>query len=289
VSSDTVLGDWGNSRLRLWRMEGGAVTERREGPGRFRGRDPKAVLEALLGGWKAERVILCGMAGARNGLREAPYVRCPAALSDWSEQAAERVYKGYTLTIAPGMADGEGPDVMRGEEAQVFGAMALHPALLEGQHRLLLPGTHSKWVELEDGRIVRFQTYITGELFELLNNSSLFAVAPGDAEPNEAGFAAGLARAAREGELTGALFEARSGQLIGGESPAWARGFVSGLLIGAEVRSRARDVGESFVIIGDRRLTALYRTALSHFGASASVLAGETCAIAGLRLLDAHD
>ena len=283
-----VLGDWGNSRLRLWLMRGGAVVERREASGMARASDPRAALEALLDGWPARRVILCGMAGARNGLHEAPYLRCPANLADWLEQAAELALNGRTLTIAPGIADRERPDVMRGEEAQVFGALAIDPALCAGRQQFLLPGTHSKWVEVSNGRIVRFQTHMTGELFELLSHSSLFAVAPDDTRTDEKGFAAGLARSAEERDLGGALFEARAAQLIAGKSPAWGRGFVSGLLIGAEVRAHARSGLDGVVLIGDPRLTALYSKALAGMAANAAVLDSEACAIAGLRLLNAN-
>jgi 2-dehydro-3-deoxygalactonokinase len=289
VSPGVVLGDWGNSRLRLWRMEGGALAERREAPGMSIVADARAALASGLDGWEATRVILCGMAGARNGLREAPYLRCPAGLADWSRQAAELAFESRTLTIAAGMADSGRPDVMRGEETQVFGAMALDPALSAGEHLFLLPGTHSKWVEVRDGRITRFQTHMTGELFELLSRSTLFSLAASDAANDGDGFVAGLERATEEGELTATLFEARAGQLVAGESPAWARGFVSGLLIGTEVRARMHSRPRAVVMIGEAGLTARYGEALAFHGVNASVLDGEACAVAGLRLLDADD
>jgi 2-dehydro-3-deoxygalactonokinase len=289
VNPGVVLGDWGSSRLRLWRMQGAAVAERREAAGSSGAGDPRAALDVLLDGWDAPRVTLCGMAGARNGLHEAPYLRCPATLADWSAQAAELALDGRTLTIAPGIADSERPDVMRGEETQVFGAMALDPVLCAGRRQFLLPGTHSKWVEVSDGRIVGFQTHMTGELFELLSHSSLFTVAPDDTRTDEEGFAAGLARSAEERDLGAALFEARAAQLTAGKSPAWARGFVSGLLIGTEVRAHAESELEGVVVIGDARLTALYGKALASLGANAAVLDCEACAIAGLRLLNADD
>jgi 2-dehydro-3-deoxygalactonokinase len=268
-------------------MHGSAVAERREASGMVCARDPRAALGALLDGWDAERVKLCGMAGARNGLRETPYVPCPASLFDWAEQAVRTGLGDRTLTIAPGIADRVRPDVMRGEETQVFGAMALESGLSAGRHLFVLPGTHSKWIDVVDGRIVGFQTHMTGELFELLNHSSLFTVAPDDAETDEEGFTAGLARSAKGSDLSGALFEARAGQLVVGRSFAWARAFVSGLLIGAEVEAHARPEPDAVVMIGDPGLTALYGEALTRFELDAAVLDGDACAIAGLRLLDA--
>jgi 2-dehydro-3-deoxygalactonokinase len=269
-------------------MQGGAVAERREAPAPFTARDPSALLESLLAGWNAVRVTLCGMAGARTGLRETTYVRCPAGPAAWRGQALEFACEDRTLRIAPGIAADEPFDVMRGEETQVFGAITLHPSISAGAHLLLLPGTHSKWVELDEGRIVRFRTYMTGELFDLLGRSTLFVVGTADAEPDSEGFAAGLARAAEQRGLTGALFEARAAQLLAGRSSSWARGFVSGLLIGAEIVVRS-PLPKEVIVIGDARLTARYGDALAHFGVSATALDGETCAIAGLRLLDAED
>jgi 2-dehydro-3-deoxygalactonokinase len=288
VNAGAVLGDWGNSRLRLWRMQGGAIAERREAPASVAAGEPSAILESLLAGWNAVRVTLCGMAGARNGLRETSYVRCPAGPAAWRGQAVEFDCEERTLRIAPGIAADEPFDVMRGEETQVFGAMTLHPSLSSGAHLLLLPGTHSKWVELDEGRIVRFQTYMTGELFELLGQSTLFMVGTADAEPDSDGFAAGLARAAEQPGLTRALFEARAAQLLAGRTSSWARAFVSGLLIGAEILARS-SLPKEVVVIGDPRLTASYGEALAHFGVGAATLDGEACAIAGLRLFDADD
>ena len=83
------MGDWGNTRLRLWRLERGSVAERREGPGIAHVRDPAAALTAALGDWEGTATVLCGMAGARNGLREAPYVSCPADAAVWASHALE--------------------------------------------------------------------------------------------------------------------------------------------------------------------------------------------------------
>jgi 2-dehydro-3-deoxygalactonokinase len=287
VSAGVVIGDWGSTRLRVWRLERGEVAERREGPGMLACGDPTAALASTIGDWGAERVILSGMAGARVGLCEAPYIPCPASSAQWKAMTQDSTLAGSKQRIAAGLScrDASGrPEVMRGEETQVFGAIALDPSLADGVHVVLLPGTHSKWVWLEGGAIARFRTCVTGELFALLGGSSLLAAggAGGD-DDEEAGFAAGLRRADEGGPLP-ALFEARAAQLRDGRSRSWACGFVSGLLIGAEVAEMA--VPGAVLAIGDAALVARYGKALAGRGVAMRAMDGEACAIAGLRLLD---
>jgi 2-dehydro-3-deoxygalactonokinase len=285
VSGSRVIGDWGGTRLRLWRLEDGEVAERREGPGILTGGDPGETLAAILGDWPADRIVLCGMAGARGGLHEMPYLPCPVSADQWRAQGKAHEFAGSRLRIAAGLScrDASGrPDVMRGEETQIIGAMALEPELATGTHLVLLPGTHSKWVRLDDGAIVGFRTCPTGELFALLGRSSLFPEGEAAGNDNE-GFAAGLQRADERGLLS-TLFEARAAQLVDGRSGNWAQGFLSGLLIGAEIVEMAPE--GTVLVIGDAGLTARYGEALARRGVPMRAMDGEACAIAGLRLID---
>lgn len=288
-----VLGDWGTTRLRLFRVENGAVVDRIEGAGAL-AINPAQTLRGALAGWlrdaKPDFIHLCGMAGARTGLREAPYVNCPADVADWRRSALNFDFDSVATKIAPGVGytDSDGrPDMMRGEETQIFGALRLSEDLCDGAHMLVLPGTHSKWVRLEGGRIVAIQTFITGELFALLRQSSLLAGAASDST-EEFGFAAGLARA-KTSSGAGALFEARAAQLRAGRSGGWAHGFVSGVLIGEEIAA-ARCLAptlDRIVLIGAPSLAARYASALD--GVNVRRLDGDACALAGLELLNADD
>ena len=300
MSGDLVIGDWGNTQLRLWRIADGAVAERCDGPGMAGLTDPAGALRSAIAAWSPARVVLCGMAGARNGLHEVPYVDLnevpsvePACdVARWQAHAVEIEFDGTPVTIAAGLSrpDDHGPgDVMRGEETQVFGLLAREPAMATGYHLMLLPGTHSKWVGIARGHITIFQTHMTGELFGLLGNSTLFSVNPGGADDEEAGFAAGLSRSADDCAPTATLFEARAAQLRQGKSSGWDRGFVSGLLIGWETRWHAGPRIGRVTIIGEPGLSTLYAKALAHWGVDSACRDGEECAIAGLRLLDAHD
>lgn len=299
MSEFLVFGDWGTSRLRLFLMDGADELARIDGPGiGALSASPAETLLQALASWRAERrldhVFLCGMAGSRTGLVEAPYVECPADAAAWAARAVEIQFEDLRISVAPGLAGvapNGAPDVMRGEEAQIFGALALRPELAAGEHWLVLPGTHSKWCRLRDGQVEGMHTFFTGELFALLsqNSSLLMGARDGDAPDEEAvGFGHGLARAA-EGRPLGALFEARGAQLRAGRSGAWARGYLSALLIGSEIGealqgSKARAV----VVIGAAALAKRYATALTAAGVSSQTLSGDACALSGLQLFAAR-
>lgn len=301
--SSIVLGDWGTSRLRLFLWRCGGIQERCEGAGIGALRVPALEsLHASLVPWRHEhtigRIYLCGMAGSRNGILEVPYASTPLTASEWVSRAGVLTSRGLTITVAAGVAGSNvlgAPDVMRGEETQVFGAVRLEPALGNGRQVLLLPGTHSKWVQLEQGKLTGFTTFITGELFALLREHSMLlraaradpASAPATAQESD-GFAAGIERArAADGALSALLFEARAAQLTLGRSASWAAGFLSGVLLGSEIAAALRALPEAHrpCIIGEPGLTARYRHALALHGVAAVELDGNQCALTGLQWL----
>ncbi len=285
-----VLGDWGTTRLRLFRMTDGAVTERLEGPGiGDLQASPVRVLMDRLAIWQADGPVgdmtLCGMAGARGGLMEAIYVDCPAGIADWRGHQTCAMIDGVRIAVLPGLRHRGGtgvPDVMRGEETQIFGALALDPDLMAGEHRFLLPGTHSKWVDVRDGHTHMFRTVPTGELYALLiGQSTLTGKGGGGKGDFDQGFARGLARA--DEPMMSALFEARAGRLLDDRSQDWARGYLSGLLISGEiVTNMKRDV--DVVLIGDPALCALYVRALDTAGCGHRTIDGDAAVLAGLQL-----
>ena len=298
MSDLVVFGDWGTSRLRLSLFDGDTKLAETDGPGigALTASPADALLQALAP-WRAEhdlkRVVLCGMAGSRSGVIEAPYADCPADAAAWLAQAAELALDGLDIRIAPGLAGtapSGAPDVMRGEEAQIFGAMALQPELAQGERWFVLPGTHSKWAHVRDGRVLGFQTFLTGELFALLTERSSLLMGADRAEnpaDSAQGFDEGLARA-REERPIGALFEARSAQLRAGRSGAWAQGYLSGLLVGSEVAEAVGSSGASAVtVIGAASLVERYGAALAAASLTHDALSGEACVLAGLRLFAA--
>jgi len=287
-----IVGDWGTSRMRLFRIVAGTVVDRIDGPGiGTLDTSPADALLRAMAPWRSQHppthVVLCGMAGARSGLVEAPYADCPVDAGAWAGHAERLLLDGIRIAVAAGLActraDGT-PDVMRGEETQIFGALHRLPALAQGRRVLALPGTHSKWATLEDGAVREFHTLPSGELYALLRDHSTLARVGDDPSGEATGFEAGLAGARAGRGLLGSLFQARSAQLRAGHTRGWALGYLSGLIIGCEVEEmlgRHPDSG-LIVLIGDPTLTARYRRALDARGIAVELHDGDACALAGL-------
>jgi 2-dehydro-3-deoxygalactonokinase len=291
-----LWGDWGTTRLRLFRVAEGNIVDRADGPGIGQlSVSPQHALSSLLEQWEShghpERIVLSGMAGSRTGLCEAPYLPCPVTLAEWTAATAVTDLWGIPVHIGAGVRL-ESQDVMRGEEAQIFGALALNPHLARGGQCFVLPGTHSKWVQVSNGTIRSLRTYPTGELFGLLRqHSTLFQTASegrSDAAAENEGWEEGLDVAKRADQFLGSLFRARTAQLLERRSPDWAAGFLSGLLIGNEVGEahRSGSAAADTYVIGETKLAARYRAALAAFGQTVASLDSEACTLAGLEVLD---
>lgn len=270
--------DWGTTRLRAMLFDGdGAVHETRSSDWGIRQLPEggfEAALASICAGWPNAPVLAAGMVGSRQGWREVGYVDTPADIDALVAGIVDvRSADGRHVGIIPGVRDAANADVMRGEETQVIGAMALRPEL-NGESRLLLPGTHSKWIEVRGGRIVRLATMMTGELYALLRQHSILGAGmpPGAGETlNVAAFDAGV-RAARDSAAAGALtrlFSARALMLAGELAPDAVPDYLSGLLIGEELRAGvAAGWWHSEVtplLAGDEALCARYRHAMTSF------------------------
>jgi 2-dehydro-3-deoxygalactonokinase len=280
--------DWGTSSFRafLADVEGRALEARADGQGALslKPGEHEAYLAGRLAGWPQLPVLACGMVGAKQGWREAPYVACPAGLAEIAAAmlAVPTAFGG--VRIVPGMSarDRAGaPDVMRGEETQLLGALAAG----FGDGVYVLPGTHSKWARIADGRILGFETFMTGEVFAVLKSHSVLGRMMAEALPGE-GFARGVEAAKgldRPGDLLHAIFAARSFGLFE-RLPADQLGeYLSGLLIGAEIVAGAAGVAKA-TAIGSAGLCARYAEAGARLGVEI-VAAPETCALLGLNAL----
>jgi 2-dehydro-3-deoxygalactonokinase len=301
-----VGADWGSTNLRLFLVddEGRVVSRRTSDAGASvltgGAASFEQALATLAGDWLRERpdlpVVACGMVGSAHGWREAPYAPCPARVDDLASRAIAVAGPGSRgVHLIPGLRHvpaGGAPDVMRGEETQVIGALREQAGLAAGS-TLVLPGTHSKWVRVEGGAITGFATHMTGELYALLRRHSVLArlmpAAIGDGlfrlEPFLAGVrAAGAPRAGALGHL---LFSVRTlglgGQLASEDAPD----YLSGLLIGSEVAAGLRERalrGEQdapLALVGDPALCERYRCALLQLGGPVPLVLDDT-APAGL-------
>lgn len=279
--------DWGTSSLRAWLLgPGGVVLESTRAPlgmMQVEGRAFAAAFDTVAGDWRARAphlpALASGMIGAAQGWVEAAYIDCPAGAPDLGRHLV--AVPERAMFIAPGVVQRAPANVMRGEETQVFGALALRPDLADA--RLLLPGTHSKWVTLAQGRITGFDTWMTGELFAVLKAHSILGRFAGETVSPEvaaAAFRDGVLAAREAGRASGLYFSARARVLAGDLAPGAALDYLSGLLIGEEIAAALRP-GDRPVLIGDPALCARYRTALGHFGAAVAAEIPEA-AVTGL-------
>lgn len=285
-----VVVDWGTSSFRGWLMSDGvALAESRGGEGMLHcagGAGFAPVLRdhlAKLGAPEAAPVLICGMAGARQGWVEAPYLKTPTRL-DTLHEGAVRVDAPGDIRVLPGIAQAraDAPDVMRGEETQLLGVTEPDFTGL-----VCIPGTHSKWVRIEDGRIVAFSTYMTGELFSVIAQHSilLHAVEAGASPADGQAFRDGLATAlAAPTALTASLFRLRAAQLLGFEQRADGAARLSGLLIGTEIADAQRQHGSlpSVRLIAAGALGQLYESALGVRGLDVTTVDAEQASRRGL-------
>lgn len=267
--------DWGTSSFRARRIDGrGHVIEtRRTADGILSVKDGafEDRLRANIGDWLDPAVpcLASGMITSRQGWVETPYVSCPAShAAIVGRIVRHRLSDGVEIAFVPGVRQREGIcDVMRGEETQILGVMdeglAVHP------------GTHAKWAQVKGGAIMRFATFMTGELFAvLLEHSILGRLAEGrgdDAQAFERGVAAG-ARAAAIGSLTHELFGARALALAGELAPTAVGSYLSGLLIGCEIAaapSTLRIGDETPIVFGGAALVEQYLAAFAALGRKA--------------------
>ncbi|RAK52832.1 2-dehydro-3-deoxygalactonokinase [Phenylobacterium deserti] len=295
AEAELLACDWGTTNLRAWTLDGeGRVVE----SGEFRGLG----VSNLKPGEAAERfrnevqphlraqglpAVLCGMVGSNLGWTIAPYVDCAAGLEDLAKQLVPVEADAPWARIVPGMRSTGltgSSDVMRGEETQLFGWLARHPERARGRQVVCHPGTHAKWMVVEDGKLAQFVTAMTGELFAVLSKHS---VLKGEGRADDAAaFLEGVAAAGEGDGLAARLFTARARVVGGGKPVESTPSYLSGLLIGAEVAAMPRLLGlrpgEPLVLLGDEMLCSHYSRALEARGVASETFDGEEAAVAGL-------
>ena len=281
-----AAADWGSTARRVYVLDADGRIVREE-------EDEAGTLTIPAGQFAAEvealrlrigplPLVLAGMVGSNRGWMEAPYVPCPATLPDiarnllWAEPGRTAIVPGVSL-IEDGRAD-----IMRGEEVQVFGALALHPT--QGRALICHPGTHTKWIEVERGAIVRFQTVMTGELFAMFRKHSILSDMLAGPTAPDAAFRRGVARGFGGEAMSAELFQIRAAVLLGlmerGDAPSYA----SGLLIGCDLRTglAAAQPGDEIWVLGRGSLTSLYAAAIEQCGYHTREMDGAAAFVAGM-------
>jgi 2-dehydro-3-deoxygalactonokinase len=285
---DWIAVDWGTSNLRAWAMgaEGPLHhAESADGMGKLTRDQFEPALLRLIAPWLADvttPVVACGMVGARQGWLEATYraVPCPPiAPGDLSPVQTDDTR--VRVMIVPGLQQPSPADVMRGEETQIAGALALMP---DFDGVLCLPGTHSKWAHVSAGEVVSFQTFMTGEMFALLSQQSVLRHGMAGDGFDQAAFGLGVSDAfSRPEKIAARLFTLRAEGLLAGLSADVARARLSGLLIGSELAAaKPYWLGQRVVLVGAERLSASYARALAAQGVPSEALDATACTLSGL-------
>lgn len=292
-----VAVDWGTSSFRGWLMgSDGSVLAKTRGPEGMlhcatAGFAPVLADHlARLGGTQDLPVLICGMAGAKQGWIETPYLHTPTRL-DALHDGAKRVDTQGDVRILPGIAQADiaAPDVMRGEETQLLGVT--EPGFTG---LVCIPGTHSKWIWIESGSVVSFTTYMTGELFSVITQHSILKHAVDHDARSPAGndpFRDSLQRAFdTPSALTASLFSLRAAQLLGFQQQADGAARLSGLLIGTEIADAGSRYGTQHPVrlIGAGALKDLYASALAVTGFEVAIVDAERASQQGLTKAAIH-
>lgn len=286
-----VAVDWGTSSLRGALLDpDGSVVEEQSHPrgiltvkhGGF-----TDVFETLFADWMrppGTRCLISGMAGSKQGWVEAPYCACPAGLAEVRSKIME--IEPGRISIAPGLSDTHDgvPDVMRGEEVQILGAMVL-TNLRDGL--FVLPGTHNKWARVKNGMVTGFRTFMTGEFYALLSQHSILSrTLDTSAALDEAAFLQGVTQSDNGQGVLHNAFGARTLSLFDRMPARELASYLSGILIGEELRTQSLHAAGEVVLIGTPALTQRYMLALQASGIKARTL-GSEATWAGLHALHA--
>lgn len=288
---DYIAVDWGSTQLRGWLIRNGQCVETKQLPmgiTRLNGRSPADVFAEHLAPWRGAQVLpvlMAGMIGSDAGWQAVPYLDCPTAIDAPGRQlcaVAEGVW------IIPGLKIEQDGDfnVMRGEETQLLGAWQLMPA-----ECYVMPGTHCKWVQVQNGVVRQFATAMTGELHHLLLNHSLLGQQLPAQFPDEASFALGIEKGLNQPALLSGLFSARAARVLGALAATSVSDYLSGLLIGAEVATFSERYRASrVVLVGEHSLNARYQQAMAARGLAVSCCSGEAAFLSGIaRMIDGQD
>ncbi|QFI19860.1 2-dehydro-3-deoxygalactonokinase (plasmid) [Klebsiella aerogenes] len=298
-SADNYIAvDWGSSNLRLWVWQDGecvwqyasAQGVTRQKPGGFSDLWQTLLATCPVPLAANTQVIMSGMIGSNMGWVNAPYLTCPTAIASLADHLTVLEEAGpFPVFIVPGLQL-PGPDtfnVMRGEETQLYGALG-------DEHWYVFPGTHSKWVSVENGMVRDFQTIMTGELFHLLSTQSVLRLPHTPQQECDALFLQGAQWGAQETCLSRGAFLLRSRMLCNALDPTCLHSALSGFLIGHEIARMQNHYRitpkDTLVLIGSDSLLARYQTLIHQFGLTCRVVKGDAAFLAGIRsILHAHD
>jgi 2-dehydro-3-deoxygalactonokinase len=288
-----IAADWGTSNLRVWGMDyqGNVVNKITDGKGMssLKPSEFEHYIIDLIGNWLPKEgnakcpIIICGMAGAKTGWKEAAYLKapCPPVNKEKIIQIKTEDQR-ISVNIIPGIMQKSPPDVMRGEETQIAGYLSKNP-YFDGI--ICLPGTHTKWVHISAGEIVSFKTFMTGEIYQTLSKHSILK---DSVKSNDFDFTAFLEAFehiySNPALLSSKFFSLRAIDLLENTSTKFLKSKLSGYLIGSELAgAKSYWLGQNIVMIGNDDLCILYEKALKKLGLNTTIENAENITLNGLK------
>ena len=288
-----IAADWGTSNLRVWGMDhqGNVINRITNGKGMssLMPSEFEPYLMGLIGNWLPKQgnakcpIIICGMAGAKTGWKEAAYLKAPCSpVNKEKIMQIETEDQRISVSIVPGIMQKSPPDVMRGEETQIAGYLSKKP---DFDGIICLPGTHTKWVHISAGEIVSFKTFMTGEIFLSLSERSILknSVQSNDFDPTSF-LEAFEDTYSNPALLSSKLFGIRAADLLENTSTKFLKSKLSGYLIGSELAgAKSYWLGQNIVMIGNDDLCILYEKALKKLGLNATIENTQNVTLNGLK------
>ena len=288
-----IAADWGTSNLRVWGMDyqGNVINKITDGKGMssLKPSEFEPHLIDLIGNWLPKEgnakcpIIICGMAGAKTGWKEAAYLKapCPPVNKEKIIQI-ETEDQRISVNIIPGIMQKSPPDVMRGEETQISGYLSKNPNF---DGIICLPGTHTKWVHISAGEIVSFKTFMTGEIYQTLSKHSILK---DSVKSNDFDFTAFLEAFediySNPALISSKFFSLRAIDLLENTSTKFLKSKLSGYLIGSELAgAKSYWLGQNIVMIGNDDLCILYEKALKKLGLNTTIENAENITLNGLK------
>jgi len=292
-----LAADWGSTNLRLWLVEDGIAVKKAASPfgiTRMQNQSFPAVLQGMLQQMQIaqsdiSRIYIAGMAGSNVGWQQANYLHCPVSLNALGTSLTQ-VDPGWPAQagIIPGVCvpGPDGADVMRGEETQLLGALQDTASSL-----FILPGTHSKWARVQQDVIHSFTTVMTGELFDVLRHHSLLGRGLPAANPDPEAFDNGVMAGLAASDTMTELFSVRARHILGHLPAGQVDDYLSGLLIGSEVRDMRQrfevSADTAVTLVGSGSLLPRYDRALHLAGITFTTQDADTAILNGIRKI--HD
>ena len=276
VNPNWIAVDWGTTNLRIWHCDqlGNVLDETKVqmGMGTLSASEYEGVLISHIAHHLSDdvitEVVVCGMAGARQGWQDAGYLTAPCDMPSLNQAVTVHTADPRIMVrILPGIKQPEPADVMRGEETQIAGFLKQTP---DYNGLICLPGTHSKWVHVQNGQVIEFQTFMTGEVYDLLSRSSVLKHSVSGEGFSQPDFIDAAKSAFKNpADAFSQLFRLRAQHLVHDADAKVLRARLSGILIGQEVAAMERQWNHlAITLVGEEALCSLYKSALEAVGKS---------------------